>query len=150
MKFLENSYSATKQENASEFSGHFIDKLIVENSGALIGRNLNADYCKKLTYQDCHNVVDKNEINTYCNLSVQEEDIMKNELNLQNLVSNEFGTNHLVHDYECEKCQSRTVIHNEEVKLSKNTPTDLVLVVKKYQYFKDKGPEKSKCLYHLW
>ena len=47
----------------------------------------------------------------------------------------------MVHDYECEKCQSRTVIHNEEVKLSKNTPTDLVLVAKKYQYFKDKGPE---------
>ena len=143
LKFLEKSYGSAKQEDASEFFGHFIEKLIVENPGGLIGRNLNADYCKKLTCQDCHNVVEKNEINTYYNLSVQEEDIMKKELNLQNLVSNEFDRNHLVHDYKCEKCQSRTVIHNEEVKLSHNTPTDLVLVVKKYQYFKDKGPEKA-------
>ena len=142
-KHLSEFFSKDSQEDASEFMGLYLERLFDENPGGLVGRNLLLSSIVQKKCSKCHYTFpNKNEIDAYVNLCIQKEGWNQKTTSIQLLVNNSFeNTINLEIGLECPGCKSKEVTITESRHMQ-NPPSDLILVVKRYQ-FGNKTSEKN-------
>ena len=134
-KHLNDFFSKDGQEDASEFLGIYLDRLIDENPGGLVGSNIAVSSIIKKQCLACQYCFpNKHEIDAYINLCIPTTAWEAKSTSIQDLVNHNFeNTINLEKGFECSHCKSKKVNITEKRSLQ-NPPSDIIFVVKRYQF----------------
>lgn len=139
------------QEDASEYMGQYMDRLIEENKGSNVGRNYKLKSCTRRRCLSCKHEYCGNEVeDNYFNLGIPDEFWVKGSCSLQDLINLTFDSTSSLDGFKCpnESCGIQKNNNYSAAVQITETPLDLVLVIKRYklQTDKDKAAIDVDCL----
>lgn len=139
------------QEDASEYMGQYMDRLIEENKNGNVGRSYKIKSCTRRKCMSCNHEYCGNEVeDNYFNLGIADEFWNKGSCSLQDLINRTFDSTSSLDGFKCpnESCGIQKKNNYSAAVQIIETPLDLVLVIKRYklQTDKDKASIDVECL----